>query len=78
MKKIDFAFDYHKLLADAKKARAKFELAYKSSSDEKEIGRAFAEWYKWQKDNITRRGVQLQFDFYGKPVAITAVLAGKM
>lgn len=41
------------------------------------INEAREQWEMWLKENITDCGLDLYCDMLGKPVAITAVLAGK-
>jgi len=91
MSKIDLTIDFDALLEEAKQKRKEYDdvidkwrhtyiaepgiLDY--PPEVKPILKAARDKYiDWLTDNITGRGLKLEEDMFGRPVAISAILAG--
>lgn len=90
--KIDMTIDFDKLLQEAQLKREEYEKIVDSvrpsyicdpavmdypPAEKNILNAARKAWLAWLKANITDRGLDLYEDMLGRPVAITAVLAGR-
>jgi hypothetical protein len=89
---IDFTIDFDKLLQEAQLKREEYEKTVDSvrpsyicdpavmdypPAEKNVLKAARKAWLAWVDANITSRGLDLHEDMLGRPIAITAVLAGK-
>lgn len=86
---IDFTIDFNALLEEAKAQRKIYEDTVKLLQKEYDVEKmcfppeiqaklkaALDKWRDWSKENINDLGLELNCDIMGRPVGISACLAG--